>query len=56
VGRALTLTAGLLIVWVFTVVDRHSHSASDTLIGTFPWGVDLGDHASVGGFQDKRAK
>jgi hypothetical protein len=26
-----------LIAWVFMVVDRNSHSGSDTLIGTFPW-------------------
>jgi hypothetical protein len=31
---ALVLAA---IVWVFVVVDRNSHSASDTLIGVFPW-------------------
>jgi hypothetical protein len=37
VGWAMTLAALLLIVWTFVVVDRHSHSASDTLIDTFPW-------------------
>jgi hypothetical protein len=32
----LFVTLGLC-VWVFVVVDRRSHSASDTLIGVFPY-------------------
>jgi hypothetical protein len=37
IGVVLTLVTFLLIVWVFLAVDRNSHSASDTLIGVFPW-------------------
>lgn len=36
-GWALALLVVALIIWTFIVVDRHSHSASDTLIGVFPW-------------------
>ena len=39
VGWILTFLLATLIVWVFIVTDRNSHSASDTLIGTFPWAV-----------------
>ena len=37
VGWVLTIVAFAMIAWVFVIVDRHSHSVSDTLIGTFPW-------------------
>jgi hypothetical protein len=37
VDWALTLAALLPHRVAFVVVDRHSHSASDALIGTFPW-------------------
>jgi hypothetical protein len=30
---------GLFCVQVFLAVDRHSHSASDTLYGVFPYFV-----------------
>jgi hypothetical protein len=39
VGFILTLSVLLLIMWIFTLVDRNSHSASDTLLGTFPWAL-----------------
>ena len=35
VGWVLTLLTVTLTVWTFIVVDRYSHSASDTLIGVF---------------------
>jgi hypothetical protein len=31
--------AGLFCLQVFAAVDRHSHSASDTLYGVFPYFV-----------------
>jgi len=37
IGWLLTFFTIFLIAWVFMVVDRNSHSASDTLIGVFPW-------------------
>ncbi|MCL5114101.1 MAG: hypothetical protein M1372_03000 [Patescibacteria group bacterium] len=37
IGLVITFGVLLLIVWIFMVVDKNSHSASDTLIGTFPW-------------------
>ncbi|MCB1060294.1 MAG: hypothetical protein KDB65_08680 [Calditrichaeota bacterium] len=36
-GWAITLAACAACVWVFLAVDRNSHSASDTLIGVFPY-------------------
>ena len=36
-GWFLTFFTLLLIAWVFMVVDRRSHSSSDTLVGVFPW-------------------
>ena len=36
-GWLVTLFFIASSVWVFIVVDRNSHSASDTLIGVFPW-------------------
>ena len=36
-GWLLSLICFALIVWTFILVDRNSHSASDTLIGIFPW-------------------
>ena len=36
-GWAASLATLGLIARVFVVVDRSSHSASDTLIGVFPW-------------------
>jgi hypothetical protein len=35
----ITLVAGVFCVQVFMAVDRHSHSASDTLYGVFPYFV-----------------
>jgi hypothetical protein len=37
IGWILTIITLFLICWVFAAVDRKSHSASDTLIGLFPW-------------------
>lgn len=37
VGWVLTLITAALTVQVFVAVERHSHSASDTLIGIFPY-------------------
>ena len=38
-GAALWLLAAVFCAQVFTAVDRHSHSASDTLYGIFPYVV-----------------
>jgi len=38
-GLAATLLAAAFCVQVFVAVDRHSHSASDTLYGLFPYVV-----------------
>jgi hypothetical protein len=38
-GAIVTLLAGLFCVNVFIAIDRHSHSASDTLYGIFPFWV-----------------
>ena len=38
-GAVICLLAGLFCLTVFTAVDRHSHSASDTLYGVFPFFV-----------------
>jgi hypothetical protein len=38
-GVALCLLAMLFCLQVFVAVDRHSHSASDTLYGVFPFFV-----------------
>lgn len=38
-GWAVTLLAAAFCVNVFLAVDRHSHSASDTLYGIFPYFV-----------------
>ncbi len=35
-GWALTLLTGFIAVRTFLMVDQHSHSASDTLIGAVP--------------------
>ncbi len=35
----LLVLAGVFCVQVFVAVDRHSHSASDTLYGIFPYVV-----------------
>ncbi|HZU13317.1 MAG TPA: hypothetical protein VFB58_10800 [Chloroflexota bacterium] len=37
--QGMTLTVLLIAFWVnvFLAVDRHSHSASDTLYGIFPY-------------------
>jgi hypothetical protein len=37
IGWILCLLVLTFIIWVFVVVDRNSHSVSDTLIGVFPW-------------------
>lgn len=36
-GAVLCLLAVVFCITVFTAVDRHSHSASDTLYGVFPF-------------------
>lgn len=36
---ALVALAGVFCAQVFIAVDRHSHSASDTLYGVFPFVV-----------------
>jgi hypothetical protein len=36
-GAVITLLALAFCVQVFLAVDRHSHSASDTLYGIFPY-------------------
>lgn len=36
-GWILSLICLFSIVWIFIIVDKHSHSVSDTLIGVFPW-------------------
>jgi hypothetical protein len=36
-GVIITLAALAFCVQVFLAVDRHSHSASDTLYGVFPF-------------------
>jgi hypothetical protein len=38
-GFFLVLLVGVFCVQVFIAVDRHSHSASDTLYGIFPYVV-----------------
>ena len=38
-GLAATLLAAAFCVQVFLAIDRHSHSASDTLYGIFPYVV-----------------
>lgn len=37
IGWLLTALTAAAILWVFLAVDRGSHSASDTLIGLFPY-------------------
>ena len=37
----LTAVTIALCIWVFLAVDRNSHSASGTLIGTFPYSMLL---------------
>jgi hypothetical protein len=36
-GAVITLAALAFCVQVFLAIDRHSHSASDTLYGVFPF-------------------
>jgi len=36
-GMAVSLLAPAFCIQVFMAVDRHSHSASDTLYGIFPY-------------------
>jgi hypothetical protein len=36
-GAVVCLLAALFCLTVFRAVDRHSHSASDTLYGVFPF-------------------
>ncbi len=38
-GILIVLLAAVFCVQVFLAVDRHSHSASDTLYGIFPFVV-----------------
>jgi hypothetical protein len=38
-GMVLWILAALFCATVFIAVDRHSHSASDTLYGVFPFFV-----------------
>lgn len=37
IGGVLSLLAAIFCLTVFIAVDRHSHSASDTLYGVFPF-------------------
>jgi hypothetical protein len=39
IGVLVTIAATVFCVQVFVAVDRHSHSASDTLYGIFPYVV-----------------
>jgi hypothetical protein len=36
-GALVSLTAMIFSINVFIVIDRHSHSVSDTLYGVFPF-------------------
>jgi len=36
-GWVITLLTLTACIWVFIVMDSHSHSVSDTLIGIFPY-------------------
>ena len=36
-GLSLVLGTAIFCIQVFVAVDRHSHSASDTLYGVFPY-------------------
>jgi hypothetical protein len=36
-GAVLSLLALIFCIQVFTAIDRHSHSVSDTLYGVFPY-------------------
>jgi hypothetical protein len=38
-GAVIVVVAALFCVNVFLAIDRHSHSASDTLYGVFPFFV-----------------
>ena len=38
-GFAVTLAALAFVAQVFVAVDRHSHSASDTLYNVYPFAV-----------------
>ena len=38
-GWLVTLLAGAFCAQVFWVIDRHSHSASDTFYGVFPFWI-----------------
>jgi hypothetical protein len=40
-GFGLVALAALFCIQVFIAVDRHSHSASDTLYGIFPYVVPV---------------
>jgi hypothetical protein len=37
IGVVIWMLAAVFCVTVFVAVDRHSHSASDTLYGVFPF-------------------
>ncbi len=37
-GWILTFASFLFLIYIFFIIDRDSHSASDTIIGVFPWG------------------
>ena len=37
IGAIVCVLAAIFCLTVFTAVDRHSHSASDTLYGVFPF-------------------
>jgi hypothetical protein len=36
-GWLVTVLVIALVAWIFRIVDRHSHSVSDTLIRVVPW-------------------
>ena len=37
IGWVVVALAAIFCVQVFTAIDRHSHSVSDTLYGVFPY-------------------
>jgi hypothetical protein len=40
-GWIATLFLSALLIWAFSMADRHSHSSSDTLISFTPWAIAI---------------
>lgn len=40
-GWMVTIVISLIAMFFFLAIDKHSHSASDTLIGFLPYGTSL---------------